>query len=260
MNTVSDWGSRFYQASRSNSIQDRPSATWPELSFGDAYRIQATHMERRKQDGETVAALKLGLTQVVDQEKWGVSAPTYGTLTDRMLLQEGEALSVSGGHAPRVEAEIVCVLNRNVTRPLRSLEDTMAVVASVHAGIEIVDSRFSAGSSSAADSIADNQSAFSGMWSRRGHLLESTSLAEETCDFFVSGKLVASGSGAKILGNPLTALKDAINEALAHDLEILSGLAVFTGNLLGSAINVSPGDHVVARFSSLGEVSLEVVG
>lgn len=208
MNNVSDWGSRFYQASRSNSIQDRPSSTWPKLSFDDAYRIQAAHMEHRKQDGETVAALKLGLTQLVDQEKWGVTAPTYGTLTDRMLLKEGDALSVSRGHAPRVEAEIVCVLNRSVTKPLRTLEDTMAVVASVHAGIEIVDSRFAAGSSSAADSIADNQSAFSGMWSRRGHLLQSNSLAEETCDFFVSGELVASGNGAKILGNPLTALKE----------------------------------------------------
>ena len=176
-----------------------------------------------------------------------------------MLLQEGDTLSVSRGHAPRVEAEIVCILNKDVTEPLRSLEDTMAAVASVHAGIEIVDSRFCAGSSTVADSIADNQSAFSGLWSRRGHLLESTSLAEETCDFFVSGKLVASGHGAKILGNPLRALKDAINDALTRNLEIASGLAVFTGNLLGSAINVSPGDLVVARFSSLGEVSLGVV-
>ena len=259
MNSVSEWGSRFYRASTSKTFQDRPSATWPNLSFEDAYRIQAEHIKHRTQDGETLAALKLGLTQLVDQEKWGVSAPTFGTLTDRMLLHEGDALSVSLGHAPRVEAEIVCVLNRAVTEPLRSLDDTMAAVASVHAGIEIVDSRFSSGSSTAADSIADNQSAFSGMWSRQGHLLDSINLVEETCDFFVSGKLVASGTGAKILGNPLTALKDAINEALTHDVEVSSGLAVFSGNLLGSAISVTPGDLVVARFSNLGEISLEVV-
>lgn len=256
---ASVWGARFYQATQNITLTERPSAVWQNFGFGDAYQIQAASIERRVGDGEHIAAIKLGLTQAVDQQKWGVTMPSFGTVTDRMLLHEGEALSVSSGHAPRVEAEIVCVLNTEITAPLASLDETAAAVASVHAGIEIVDSRYSPGVSTAADAIADNQSALSGVWSQSGHTLRSTNLADETCDFFISGNLVASGSGERLLGNPLRALQDAINEALSRGFAVPKGLAVFTGNIVGSAINVSPGDLVVARFSTLGEISLGVV-
>ena len=257
--TTERWGETLVQAATEVTYHSRPSVAWPSMDLDTAYAVQAEQIARRVARGETPRAIKLGLVKWAEQEQWGIAVPTFGTLTDSMLLLPGQPFSLARGHAPKVEAEIVFVLGEDVTAPLPTVEDVVAVVERVFAGIEVLDSRYDGGGFNPIDAVADNQSALSGVWSARGLPPQGFDAAGEEVHLLINGDRVAQGSGVVILGDPLIALRDVINDRLARGMSVDRGLAVFSGNLLDRAVPVSAGDRVDVQFSSLGSLQLDVV-
>jgi 2-oxo-3-hexenedioate decarboxylase len=256
---VTEFAGLFRDASAGGRPALRPSESWPEFTLADAYAIQREQVSMWESAGETVAAVKLGLTQTSQQEQFGIPHPTFGTLTDRALLKPGQPFSHSRGYAPKVEAELVVVLGKDITHPPTHPDDIRESIATIHAGIEILDSRFRDGMFQPLDGVADNQSALSGVWSDEGVAPELIDMAQESVVLTIDGEVKASGDGSRILGNPLLAVHGAVVEMLRRGFTVPAGLAIFTGNLCDQAVEVAAGNTVTVEFSTLGTLSVTIV-
>ena len=259
MADVSQWAAMFTQSTASGEPATRPTASWSGVTLDDAYAIQSATISTRVAAGETIRAIKLGLTQQLEQDQWSIPHPTFGTLTDSMLLQPGEAFQVSRGHEPKVEAEIVVVIAQDISHRLESIDQLVPHIASVHAGIEILDSRYHQGEFHPVDAVADNQSALSGVWLGEGVAVQDIDLVNESATLSIGGVEKGSGVASRILGNPLNAVLGAVNERVRLGYMVPAGLAIFSGNLCQAAVPVSAGDDVEVTFSSLGSLNLRVI-
>src|SRR5580698_3889108 len=77
-----------------------------DLTIDDAYAISLAILARRKRAGERVIGKKIGVTSRAVQDMLGVHQPDFGFLTDRMLVANGDTLSIAAGmFQPRAEAE-----------------------------------------------------------------------------------------------------------------------------------------------------------
>ena len=227
------------------------------MDVEEAYEIQRRQLRLLESDPER--AIKLGLTTAAQRREADYPGPSMGSLTESMILRPGEPFSMARGISPRLEPEIVVILGRELTRVPDSREQLCAAIASVHAGIEIVDPRYDGGGFILTDALADNSSALAGTWSENGYGVDECDLANERVGLEIDGALVAEGSGAEVMGDPLQVVHEAIAERIRRDYPVFPGLAIFTGNTAPPAARVHPGARVIARFSTLGEVRLDVV-
>jgi 2-keto-4-pentenoate hydratase len=256
---ISHWARMFTHASNSKEPAARPTESWPGISLDDAYAIQWETIRHRLADGDTIRAIKLGLTQQAEQDQWSIPHPTFGTLTDSMLLRPTEGFSVSRGHSPKAEAEMVVVTSRDIYDPVESVDELVPYIASVHAGIEILDSRYHHGDFHPVDAVADNQSALSGVWANDGVAPNDIDIVNESVTLSIGGVERGSGNGSRLLGNPLIAVLGAVQEMLRLGRPVPAGLAIFSGNLCQAAVPVVAGDVVTVDFSTLGSLTLPVV-
>lgn len=256
---ISQWAAMFADAAGTTGPVSRPTESWVDVTLDDAYAIQFATIGKRLAAGDSIRAIKLGLTQQAEQDQWSIPHPTFGTLTDSMLLHPGQPFQVSRGHTPKVEAEIVAITSQDIHHPVESVEELTGHIASVHAGIEILDSRYHHGGFHPVDAVADNQSALSGVWSATGLTPQEVDIVNESATLTIGGVEKGSGIASRLLGNPLIAVAGAINEMVRLGRVVPAGLAIFSGNLCQAAVPVSSGDDAMVTFSSLGSMSLRVV-
>ena len=247
----------FFEAARAPHTHARPSHS-EAVTVDEAYAVQAAQVALMESGGESVVAIKLGLTDQNQRDAQNWNAPSFGTLTDAMVLMEGDEFSVSGSIMPRVEPEIVVVLGDDITSPV-SLDELPARIASIHVGIEIVDPRFDDPSFILTDALCDNAAARSGVWATQGVSPHDVDLSTITATLSIDGDVVLTGHGSALMGNPLVLVKEVIDERLRLGFPVFQGLAVFTGNLAGKAHAVTPGQEVVVSAGALGDISLRIV-
>ncbi len=256
---ASEWATLFSRAATTKEPATRPTSLWPGVTLDDAYAIQFGTIAERTNDDDPIRAIKLGLTQQLEQDQWSIPHPTFGTLTQSMINPPGAPFQVSRGRAPKVEAEIVVVTSRDIDHRVESIEELVSLIASVHAGIEILDSRYHQGDFHPVDAVSDNQSALSGVWAGEGLLLTDLDIVNESATLLINGEEKGSGVASRLLGNPLIAVWGAINEMIRLGRPVPGGLAIFSGNLCQAAVPVVAGDTVTVEFSTLGSLTLYVV-
>ena len=238
----------------------RPSASGWEMTVDQAYAVQAEQVRLMTSLGGKVAAIKLGLTDQAQQDRAGWFAPSFGTLTESMLIAAGGELSLSCGIKPRVEPEIVVTLSRDVTSAPESVEEFIGYVADVRLGIEVVDPRYDDSEFILTDALADNSSALAGVVADMGVSADSVDWFSEELTLTLNGEERVGGSGSALKGGPLGIALDAVCERLRLGWPVPEGLRIFTGNVAGKAVTVEPGDAVEVSSPSLQSVTLQVVG
>ncbi|GGQ35845.1 2-oxo-3-hexenedioate decarboxylase [Actinomadura coerulea] len=228
---------------------------WPDLDLGTAYRIQDALLDRKTGAGQTVVGVKLGLTSRAKQRRMGVDVPLTGWLTDAMTLAPGEPVAVGQFIHPRVEPEIAFVMGARLSGPGVTAERAMSAVRSVHAGFEVIDSRYRDFDFALPDVVADNASACRFAVSGSAVPPDGLDLAEESCRLSVDGETVDTATGAAVLGHPANALALAANGLAERGLAIEPGWIILTGGLT-DAVPLHPGSTVSVAFDSLGALSL----
>lgn len=232
---------------------------WPELDLETAYRVQRLIIDSKVAGGETIVGVKLGLTSRAKQQRMGISSPLTAVITDGMALETGAPLQVEELIHPRVEPEIVFVMAERLVGPGVTGASAMAAVGSVHAGLEVIDSRYRDFSFALPDVVADNASSARFAVGSDGKSPVGLDLRLEACVLRVNGEVVDTATGAAVQGHPAEALALAANELAKRGEAIEAGAIVLTGGLT-DAVFVHPGDEVSADFTSLGNVTLPVRG
>jgi len=219
-----------------------------------AYSVQAINTRFWEAQGRRIVGRKAGLTAKAVQLQLGVDQPDFGVLFDDMRVIDGDALDPSRCLQPKAEAEIAFVLARDLPSPDTTPEQVADAVATVHAAIEIVDSRIADWKITFADTVADNGSSAYFVLADKGLPLAGLDLEGAPMEMLINGAVASTGIGSAALGNPLNAAA-WLAQTLALRGEPLKAGDILLAGALGPMVALHPGDHVRTVVGGIGECS-----
>ncbi len=218
-----------------------------------AYAVQSINTRFWQDQGRRIVGRKAGLTAKAVQNQLGVDQPDFGVLFDDMEIKDGGNLDPAKCLQPKAEAEIAFVLGADLTDPDTTPQMAAAAIATVHAALEIVDSRIADWKITFADTVADNGSSAFYVLSDQGKLLDGLDIYSAGMVMEINGQIVSLGAGAAALGHPLNAAA-WLASTLAQRGEPLKKGDVLLAGALGPMVTLTPGDHVRAIVGGLGDV------
>lgn len=224
------------------------------LDAEGAYAIQEINTRFWISQGRRMVGRKAGLTAQAVQKQLGVDQPDFGVLFEDMQVADGGILDPSRTIQPKAEAEIALVLKADLTDPATTPEQVAAAVGTVHAAIEIVDSRIADWKITFADTVADNGSSAFFVLSEQGRALEGLDLEGARMTMLVNGEVASTGLGSAALGNPLNAAA-WLAQTLCRRGQPLSRGDIILAGALGPMVTLSQGDRVQALVEGIGECS-----
>jgi 2-oxo-3-hexenedioate decarboxylase len=255
---IEKWVDYLLDAEQRRAAVDPITDTEPDLTLEDAYRIQDELVARRLTAGERLVGAKLGLTSRAKQESMGVYEPIYAWLTDAMAVPLETPLRLSELIHPRAEPEVVFVLGRDLVGPGVTAQAVLDATASVCCGLEVIDSRFADFRFTLPDVVADNASSARFILGSRGVASADFDLRLEGCLLEVDGELLATATGAAVLGHPAEAVALLANALATRGRHLESGWVVLSGGLT-DAVQLADGHHVDATFARLGHVGVRAI-
>ncbi|MGQ4597954.1 fumarylacetoacetate hydrolase family protein [Nocardia sp. R6R-6] len=258
MQNIADAAQQIWAAERQCVTTPQLTAAWPAMDAETAYRIQDAVLEQRLAAGHRMVGIKLGLTSVAKQVSIGIDSPTVAWLTDDMALSLDKPIDIGRFIHPRAEPEIAFVTNRDLAGPGMTASEALSAVGSVHAAVEIIDSRYRDFKFRIEDTIADNSSSGGFLLATPGVDPAGLDLRDEQVVLENNGEVVGTASGADVYGHPAEALAWAVNRLALRQLNVPAGSIVLTGGMT-EAIRLSAGDSVTARFATIGTIGLTVM-
>ena len=206
--------------------------------------------------GGRVLGYKIACTNASAQQYLGVDSPFYGNLLSALSYESPARLKADDFFMRVIEAEFGFLIGRDLSPGPHTRDEIADAVEGVLPGIEIVDSRYTSWTTmGAAALIADN--ACHGAWVK-GALVRDwrwIDLASQAVQLIVNEKVVASGSGAAVLGHPLNALEWLVGKLGSHRLGLYAGDYITTG-VTTDTYMAEAGDTVRAEFGPVGAVEL----
>jgi 2-oxo-3-hexenedioate decarboxylase len=212
----------------------------PGFDLADAYRVSAEIVRRRVARGERPVGWKIGFTNRVIWDEYGVHAPIWGPIYDTTAGPFGDPaeLPLAGLMEPRLEPEIAL----RIARPPHSDMDERELFGCIDGiahGFEIVQSVFPEWKFRAADTIA--AFALHGRY-RHGPILALDAADREAwlrmfCEFeialFRDGVEMDRGKAENVLGSPLSALRHFVRGLAEWDVgwRVGPGDLVTTGTI-----------------------------
>jgi 2-keto-4-pentenoate hydratase len=224
------------------------------IDVAGAYAVQEINTRFWQAAGRRIVGRKAGLTARAVQVQLGVDQPDFGVLFDDMAVPDGGTLDPAKCLQPKAEAEIAFVLGADLPSATTTPERVAAAVATVHAAIEIVDSRIADWKITFADTVADNGSSAFFVLAQQGMPLAGLDLYTAGMVLELNGTIASLGAGAAALGHPLNAAA-WLAQTLAARGEPLRAGDILLAGALGPMVTLSAGDHVVARVGGLGSCS-----
>jgi 2-keto-4-pentenoate hydratase len=217
-----------------------------------AYAVQTINTRFWKAQGRRIVGRKAGLTAKAVQRQLGVDQPDFGVLFADMQIADGGTLEPSLTIQPKVEAEIAFVLGRGLVDSAITPAIVADAVATVHAAIEIVDSRIADWRITFADTVADNGSSAFFVLAKEGKPLLGLDLRSAGMVMEINGEVASLGAGAAVLGNPLNAAA-WLGQTLAERGEPLEAGDIVLAGALGPMVPLKPGDRVLVVIGAVGE-------
>jgi 2-oxo-3-hexenedioate decarboxylase len=231
-----------------------------ELDVDQAYAVQHAGIALRRQRGEEIIGAKLGFTSKAKAEQMGVSDVIIGVLTSDMAVLDGGTIDLGLGVHPRVEPEVAFRLGSAVDANDPDA-DLLAAVTQVAPALEVIDSRYRDFKFSLADVVADNTSASRfviGPWRPFAEVRNAIDLAALDVELRLDGEVLATGSTADILGDPVQALPATQRMAARYGHTLPAGSVVLAGAAT-AAVALTPGVLVQATVFGLGSVSVHTM-
>ena len=248
-------GDELFGALRDARMIDPLTDRYPDLTISDAYNIQQRLMQRRLNDGERIIGKKIGVTSQAVMNMLGVNQPDFGQLTDRMVVNQGDLVSMSELVQPKAEGEIAFVLKRDLEGPGVTVADVLQATEGVMACFEIVDSRIRDWKIKIQDTVADNASC--GVFVLGDRLVDPCSLDLFTTGMVLekNGEIVGTGAGAATMGSPAIAVAWLANTLGGLGMKLNAGDVILSG-ALSAMVPVSAGDNLSMSLSGIGRCSV----
>ncbi len=255
---IQAYAEALYTALRTREVVDPLTSQTPEMTIEDAYAVSSGLLERRMQrDGEKVIGKKIGVTSKAVMNMLGVHQPDFGYLTDAMVVDESEALSLSTKMIqPRAEGEIAFILKHDLTGPGVTASDVLRATDFIVPCFEIVDSRIRDWKIKIQDTVSDNASC--------GYFLLGSQAADprkvdlSTCGMVVelNGQVISTGAGAAALGSsPVSCVVWLANTLGKFGVPLKAGEVILSGSLVPLQ-PVKAGDYMSVSIGGIGRTAV----
>ncbi|SDM41977.1 2-keto-4-pentenoate hydratase [Nonomuraea jiangxiensis] len=242
---------RLVEAARSGE----PCAPIRDLvaTAADGYAVQEINTRRALGAGRRLVGRKIGVTNLLLQQQFGIDQPDFGMLFADMSYSDGLPIPIEKFLQPRAEAEIALVFGRDLSGGPFTVADVIRAVDFVLPAIEIADSRIADWDITLADTVADNASAGAYVLGHTPTSLLGLDLRAVRMTMTRDGQEVSTGTGEVCLGGPLNAAVWLATRLGRTDHALRAGDVVLTG-ALGPVVPVGPEDVFEARIDGLGSV------
>lgn len=188
----------------------------------------------------------------------GVGQPDFGQLTDRMVVNQGDAVDMSTLIQPKAEGEIAFVLKHDLAGPGVTVADVLRATEGVMACFEIVDSRVRNWQIKIQDTVADNASC--GVFMLGDRLVDPRQLDLYTTGMVLekNGQVVGTGAGAATMGSPAIAVAWLANTLGELGMSLKAGEVILSG-ALSAMVPVVAGDNLRVSIAGIGGCSVRFV-
>lgn len=205
---------------------------------------------------------KVGATSSSVQALFGIDEPATAPMFKPFCFISPKTVPMLMDQHTNVEAEFAFQFGDDL--PPRNLfydrEEILSAVAAVIPAIEIVSCRFEGGFEQlgAMQLVADMTAHSAFVKGQPTRVWKDMDLRLHHVVLRKNNRIVAEGTGANVLGDPIAVLEWTANHLSKMGEPILSGEVVTTGTCTG-LIQASPGDRFVADFGELGVVDVTLV-
>jgi 2-oxo-3-hexenedioate decarboxylase len=243
-------------ARRARTAIPRVTIDHPTLTIQDGYRVQRELVRRRLAEGLEIVGYKMGLTSAQKMKQMGVESPIYGVLFGSTRVADGGSVVVGEHIHPMVEPEVAFVLGQGLRGPGCGIEHVIAATQTIHAAIEVIDSRYERYQFDLPSVIADNTSAGRFVIGGVGVPPEGIDLAVLGVVLEKNGETAVRGESAAVLGNPALSVAMLANMLAEDGGEIPRGSIIMSGGITAASA-VKPGDRVVCRIDAIGTATVQ---
>ena len=225
----------------------------------EGYQVQERLVQRLlNRFGGHPIGYKVACTSKLAQHALGVEGPFFGILLSHSSHTSPATLKASDFMVRCVEAEFGFEMAEAVPEgPTYTAETIVPFIGAALPSIEIVDHRYHDWQAVGAPSLlADN--AIHGAWVAGEPYSDwrNIDFAHQPVSLIVNDRQTFTGSGAAVLGNPLTVVAWLANELPRFGRRLQCGDRITTGVATDISL-AQPGDHLVADFGVLGRVMLD---
>lgn len=227
----------------------------PDMTVDDAYAVQVMLQDALVPKRGAVVGRKIGLTSLAMQKQLGVDSPDFGFLTEDMVHWGDTTVPAANFISPKVEPEFAFKLNKDLAGPGVTREQAIDAIESVHAAIEIIDSRVKDWNIRLVDTVSDNASCGAVVIGTEPLAVSASDLEPVACSILIDGEKVASGTGADVLGDPIEPLVWLANILGERGVTIGAGEVVIPGSFTAAQV-VTAGSTATADFGELGTISV----
>ena len=226
-------------------------------SLDDAYAIQRRVVAGLlPADGRRIG-YKAACTSQIAQAALEIDGPLFGQLMSHSSRPSGSALTASDFVHRVIEAEFAFRMGADAIPSAggHTIESIAACIDAVIPAIEVVDYHYVAWTIGALQVAADN--AIHGAWVYGEPVTDWAALDLAAAGVTVrrNGNVVTTGSGAAVLGHPLTVMAWLADELPRFGLQLQAGDVVTTGVTTG-VFEATAGDEIEAVFEGIGSVSV----
>jgi 2-keto-4-pentenoate hydratase len=238
-------------------VPDLPLPLRPQ-TLADAYAIQHRVVAAlgAQADGRCIG-YKVACTNAIAQAALQIDRPLFGRLMSQTTSPSGTTLAADQFTHRVIEAEFAFRVGADV-EPVDGRHTHATIAEHIDAlipAIEIVDYRFESWAVGALRIAADN--AIHGWWLRGEPVTDwrDRDLAAAAVSVARNGELVTTGSGAAVLGHPLSVMAWLADELPCFGLQLRRGDVVTTG-VASDVFEAGAGDSCVADFGPFGRVTV----
>lgn len=225
--------------------------------LSEAYDVQRRLVAAMAADGDPPIGYKVACTSSIAQQALRIDRPLFGRVMAHTTSSSGAELRARDFVHRVVEAEFGFRVGCDVPPVAggHTVDTISDCIDAVIPAIEIVDYRYEAWTIGALQVAADN--AIHGWWVHGEPVEDWHPLDLRTAGVAVqlNGDVVTTGSGAAVLGDPLTVMAWLANELPLFGLALCDGDVVTTG-VTTDVFEAAAGDAVVAEFAGVGTVDL----
>ncbi|THU05044.1 2-oxo-hepta-3-ene-1,7-dioic acid hydratase [Lampropedia puyangensis] len=250
------------QAEKTKRPARQISKTYPGMTLGDAYAIQAAWMALKTQNGHRIKGHKIGLTSKAMQRAVQIGEPDFGVLLDSMFYRDGGSIATADFLQLRVEAELAFVLAKPLAGPDCTIFDVLDATAYITPALEILDARCERVDSETGrprtvlDTISDNAANAALVLGGRPFTPAQLQIDMRRIGAIVSknGDVEETGLAAGVLNHPANGIAWLANRLHQHGITLQAGEIVLAGSFI-RPIDVKAGDTIVADYGDFGTVS-----
>ena len=226
--------------------------------LAEAYRIQEAVVDGLLPAGARRIGYKCACTSEIAQRALRIDRPVFGQLLSHTSSASGAVLPSDRFVHRVIEAEFGFRVAHDV-EPLaggHTIESIADHIDAVIPAIEIVDYRYESWTIGALQVAADN--AIHGWWIHGEPCTDWRNLDLADCGVAVrrDDAVVTTGSGAAVLGHPLTVMAWLANELPLFGRSLRAGDVVTTG-VTTDVFEAEAGDSIVAEFDGVGSVAVD---